>query len=161
VSRASVPRMRSVRVPPLLGVILVGLGVLVAGAGAQPPGPPVDMRHRLMVPGPARDMVLAEMRRMLESVNAILHALPANDLTAIERAARASGLAMAADVDPQLRDRLPPPFLQLGMATHRGFDELADEVNAGGTREQALAALGRITSNCVACHAIYRLDESR
>lgn len=143
-----------------LGVVLVGVGLLIGDAGAQPPGAAVDMRHRLTAPGPARDMVLAEMRRMLESVNAILHAVQANDLAAIERAARASGMAMAADVDPRLRERLPPPFLQLGMATHRGFDELADAVKAGGTREQALAALGRITSNCVACHAVYRLEES-
>jgi cytochrome c556 len=47
------------------------------------------------------------------------------------------------------------------MQTHRGFDELADRIKAGGTREDAIRALAGVTGNCVACHAVYRLDEAR
>jgi hypothetical protein len=106
-------------------------------------------------------MVLAEMRRMLESVNAILQGLVSGDQRAVEAAARASGMTMAVDVDPRVMGALPAPFRELGMQTHRGFDALADRVKAGGTREETLRGLAQITNSCVACHAIYRLDEAR
>jgi hypothetical protein len=106
-------------------------------------------------------MVLGEMRRMLESVNAILQGLVAGDPAAIEAAARASGMVMAVDVDPRLMSALPAPFRELGMQTHRGFDALADRMKGGGTPQDALRGLAQVTNGCVACHAIYRLDEAR
>lgn len=119
----------------------------------------MDQRRRLELPTTLRDGVLAEMRQMLASVSGVLQSLAVGDLAAAERAARASG--MGKTVDPRLRDRLPPEFLQLGMSSHRGWDALADAIRAGATREEALAGLARLTGNCVACHATYRLDEAR
>lgn len=134
------------------------LFILCAGGAAAQTG---DARQRLALPPAGRDKVLAEMRLMLESVNGILQGVTANDLPAVEKAARASGMAMAVDVDPQIMQALPPPFRELGMQTHRGFDALADQIKGGGTRDDAVRGLARVTNNCVACHAIYRLDESR
>jgi hypothetical protein len=144
-----------------LAAIALGAALLAGTASAQAPAPAPDARQRLALPAAARDMVLAEMRRMLESVNTILQGVVASDLSAIETAARASGMAMAVDVDPRVMSALPAPFRELGMQTHRGFDALADRVKAGGTRDDALRGLAQITNNCVACHAIYRLDEAR
>jgi cytochrome c556 len=141
--------------------LALGFALLAGSASAQPPAPAPDARQRLALPPAARDMVLAEMRRMLESVNAILQGVVGGDQAAIESAARASGMAMAVDVDPRVMSALPAPFRELGMQTHRGFDALADRMKAGGTREDALRGLAQITNNCVACHAIYRLDEAR
>jgi hypothetical protein len=145
----------------LAATAVTAVALLAGGASAQPGAPGADTRQRLVLPAAGRNTVLAEMRRMLESVNAILQGVLADDRPAIGKAARAAGVAMAADVDPQMMQALPPPFRQLGMQTHRGFDALADRIEAGGTRDGALADLARITNNCVACHAIYRLDESR
>jgi cytochrome c556 len=144
-----------------VAAIVLGTALVAGAASAQPPSPAADARQRLALPAASRDMVLAEMRRMLESVNAILQGAVAGDPAAIETAARASGMVMAVDVDPRLMSALPAPFRELGMQTHRGFDALADRVKAGGTRDDALRGLAQITSNCVACHAIYRLDEAR
>lgn len=144
-----------------LAFAVSGLALLAGAAGAQPGAPAPDTRQGLTLPAAGRDKVLAEMRLMLESVNEILHGILANDRPGIVKAARAAGMAAAADIDPQVMQALPPPFRQLGMQTHRGFDTLADQVEAGGTRDDALGGLARITDNCVACHAIYRLDESR
>jgi cytochrome c556 len=47
------------------------------------------------------------------------------------------------------------------MQTHRSFDRLADQLGTGASREAAVASLAELTSNCVACHAAYRLDEAR
>jgi hypothetical protein len=141
--------------------IVLATALLAGAASAQPPSPAPDARQRVVLPAAARDMVLAEMRRMLESVSAILQGVVAGDLAAIETAARASGMVMAVDVDPRLMSALPVPFRELGMQTHRGFDALADRLKGGGTRDDALRGLAQITNNCVACHAIYRLDEGR
>jgi hypothetical protein len=101
------------------------------------------------------------MRIMLESVSGIIQGLASDDLPAAEKAARASGMMEAADVDPQIRKLLPQQFLELGMQTHRGFDTLADQIKAGGSRDDTLRGLAKLTGNCLACHATYRLDEAR
>jgi cytochrome c556 len=141
--------------------IALGTALLAGAASAQPPSPVADARQRVALPAPAREKILAEMRHMLESVSAILQGVVAGDAAAIETAARASGMAMAVDADPRMMSSVPAPLRELGMQTHRGFDALADRMKAGGTPDDALRGLARITNNCVACHALYRLDESR
>jgi cytochrome c556 len=141
--------------------------VLALGAGAIMIAPAAiaaqhaDTRQRVAVPAAGRDTILAEMRHMLESVHAIVRGLESGDFAAVETAARASGMQTAADVQPEIRRTLPPAFLSLGMQTHKAFDALADAVNARPSRDVALERLGAVTSNCVACHAAYRLDEAR
>ena len=118
-----------------------------------------DARQRLALAPAERDKVLAEMRMMLGSIGGTLHALVANDMAGLEKAARASGMAMA--VGPHLEKQLPPQFLELGERTHRGFDQLAYQARAGGKREHLTRGLAGLTDHCVACHAIYRLDKKR
>jgi mono/diheme cytochrome c family protein len=120
-----------------------------------------NMRQRIILPAAGRDKVLAEMRQMLDSVNKIHIALAANNLPEIEEAARASGMATAVDVDPQIEKLLPEPFLSLGIQTHKSFDALADRMKTGETEGDAIKGLAALTGNCVACHATYRIDERR
>jgi hypothetical protein len=143
----------------LVGGIILALGGGPAAAERQHPSG--DARQRLVLPAAQRDQVLTEMRLMLGSVSGILQNLAAGDLLAGEKAARASGIAVAADVDPRIEQHLPQPFLELGVKTHNGFDSLADRMKAGASRDDVIRELAGITGNCVACHAIYRLDESR
>ncbi|HEX7124815.1 MAG TPA: hypothetical protein VF406_03430 [Thermodesulfobacteriota bacterium] len=143
-----------------LTVITVGFAAGSPNLGRADTPSPADTRQRLALPAGPRDQVLAEMRHMLESVNGILGGLADGDMRAVEKAARASGMAAAGNVNPQIRQRLPQAFLKLGMGTHKAFDALADTMAAGGTREDALRGLTEITSRCVSCHATYRLDEA-
>jgi cytochrome c556 len=59
-------------------------------------------------------------------------------------------------VDPELERLLPAEFLRLGLRTHAGFDTLARD--AGRPRDTIIAGLSRITSQCVTCHATYRIE---
>lgn len=149
----------------LLAVLVSAIALVALGPFAAAPGhaqaPAADARQRLALSAPARDKVLAEMRAMLESLHGVLSGLAAGDRTAAERAARAAGMGTAADVDPEIKRQLPPGFLSLGMRTHQGFDRLADQIRAGAPVPEALGAVTRVTANCVACHASYRLDEAR
>jgi hypothetical protein len=139
----------------------LGLWVLTALAAAavyvnQRRALPVtaDPRTAVVLPGPAADAVLAEMRTMLGSLHDVLGALPSGDTAAVRAAAARSGMAMA--VDPELEGLLPEEFAQSGMRTHAGFDTLA--LIASAPRDTVLARLSTITAHCVSCHAAYRIE---
>lgn len=137
-------------------LVLAGTGGASAQHGAHSAD---DDRERIVLPAPARNMVLAEMRLMLESVAGVIAALSGGDTAAAAQAARASGMVMAVDVDPHMRELLPAAFVELGMATHQSFDALADQLEQGADQQTALAELGTLMQNCIACHATYRADE--
>lgn len=105
-----------------------------------------------------RDLVLSEMRQMLTSVHGLIDAAARADPKGMEEAARASGMSMAADVNPLLMAKLPLEFKQLGMSVHEDFDKLSARLATGIDHSTALGALSEITSRCVACHAVYRLS---
>lgn len=154
------PRIGS-RQPVWLTAAWLAVVILTAPAVAQQQPPAaVDDRERILVPAPARNMVLTEMRQMLTSMEGVLSGLAAGDMAAAATAARASGMAVAVDVEPEVRALLPDAFVQLGMATHQGFDALAVTLEQAADTRAMLAELAALTQNCVACHAAYRLDEA-
>lgn len=116
-----------------------------------------DGRQAVVLPPASRDRVLSEMRTMLASVQGVLTGLAENDMKGVAQAARASGMAAAVDMSPQLMAALPLEFKQLGMGVHRSFDKLAAAAEAGASRNEILSRLGTQLSFCVACHASYRL----
>ena len=119
----------------------------------------VDGAERVAVelPPAGREQVLAEMRTMLRAVNGFVTAAATRDREAMREAALSGGTRIAVDMDTALMRRLPDEFVQLGMSTHRAFDDVAAAVDAGVGRDSALALMGRLTDKCVACHASYRL----
>ena len=147
-------------------ILVVGFGVVagiaIAPGRAQQQEPPgaVDTRERILLPAPARNMVLAEMRQMLVSMEGVLAGLAREDMAAAADAARASGMAAAVDVAPDIAVLLPDAFIQLGTATHQGYDELAETLEAGASQQEVLAAFAELTRNCVACHETWRIDEA-
>ncbi|MBI2615331.1 MAG: cytochrome c [Gemmatimonadetes bacterium] len=136
-------------------VATVGLIVFASCGQGQPPAGR-DPRTGIMLPVDARDGVMAEMRTMLGSVNALLIAQAKRDTAAMRQAALASGTAAAAD--PALEQLLPEAWLKLAMSTHGQFDELAQAVSRPGGRDSVTVRLAALTGNCVACHATYRLE---
>lgn len=144
---------RSLALLVLWTVANLVISVRLAGT-SRPTELSADGRTPIQVSVEARDLVLAEMRTMLVSVQGILDGATRSDTAAIRTAAAAAGLVMAAD--PALERVLPKAFLQLGMATHMAFDTLA--ATAGSGSAPAVEGLARITSRCVACHATYRLE---
>lgn len=151
--------MRSTRAI-LLGAVLVG--AIAGSASAQAPGAvPPDTRERLLVPPSARTKILFEMRGMLEALEGVLAALARGDRVAAAEAARHAGVAHALDARPQMQRVLPAAFVEAGLETHRAFDALAAFLERPGDERTALAELAALTGRCVACHALWRLDEAR
>lgn len=150
----------------LIGICVGVAGVIVLGsigysAAAEPHESSADTRQRLVLAPAHRSMMLAEMRQMLGSVNGILQGLATGDLPAAEKAARTSGMTGSADMNPHIKERLPRQFLEWAMHTHHGFDGLADRIKSGGSQADIIRELAKLTGNCVACHAVYRLDDAR
>ncbi len=117
-----------------------------------------DPRTAIVLPAPARDFVLTEMRGMLVALNGVLVAAARGEVEAMSEAALSGGTIMAVDMDPALRGRLPEQFMNLGMKTHRSFDDLAAALDSGIGMDDVLNRLGQLTGNCVVCHAQYRIE---
>lgn len=116
-----------------------------------------DRRTAIHLAPAERDLVLGEMRQMLHSVHNFVTGLSAGDRKIMEQAARASGMATAADVNPIILAKLPLAFKQQGLSVHRDFDKLAADVAQGADQATLLREFTGITARCVGCHTSYRL----
>ena len=117
-----------------------------------------DGRTAVLLAPDERNLVLTEMRGMLGTVQGMVDGVKVGNLNQVAQAARASGMAAAADVNPALMAKLPLEFKELGLSVHKRFDEIAAEADSGASREQMLASLSTQLSACVACHASYRIE---
>jgi len=117
-----------------------------------------DGRTEIILAPSERDLILKEMRELLKAVDRVIGELgsPQPDRQAAQAAARAVGMAMAADVNPAIMAKLPLPFKQIGMSIHRDMDALADAIRQDQTSQQLLQRLGNMTARCTACHDMYR-----
>jgi len=118
----------------------------------------LDSRTAVVLTKAEREQILVEMRQLLKSVHGVLRGVSSQDLNGMEKAARAAGMVMAADVNPALMAKLPLTFKAMGMSVHRDFDGLADGIQSGERGEQALKRLSDLTSRCIACHDLYRFS---
>lgn len=139
----------------LLWVLTVVVAAILFVRGSTTRAP--DGRLIVMLAPSQRDTVRTEMRGLLQSTQGIVHGMVSGDRGQIESAARASGMAAAADVSPALIAKLPLNFKKLGFATHRGFDAIARAAQNGASNAQLLDMLDTQLGRCTACHATYRL----
>lgn len=115
-----------------------------------------DNRQIIPLTGTEITIVAGEMHQMLASVQGITDGLAMGDTQAVVEAASKSGGSMMRELPAQIRMKFPEPFMQMGMATHKVFDQIAQETksikNPAPVLEQPSAAM----QNCIACHATYR-----
>jgi cytochrome c556 len=128
-----------------------------SGSAMDKPMPENVDDTRQIVPLNAAEtaMVAAQMRQMLASVQGIADGLARNDMKAVAEAASSSGPSMMKGLPVQIRKKFPESFAQMGMATHKAFEQIAHEASMkdpGPVLEQLSAAM----QNCLACHATYR-----
>lgn len=136
--------------------------VTVAGAGfvfvRGRTAPAADGRTAVLLAPADRDVVLAEMRALLEVTQNITAALAEDDRAKIAAAARSGGRGAVKGVPLGLMARLPMDFKQAGMAMHGGFDAIAAAADRGESIKQLNARLADQLNLCVGCHQAYRID---
>jgi len=119
-----------------------------------------DGRVAIILEPGERALMLREMREFVAGVQRISDALSRDDMPQVAEAARSVGSAKAHDVPVAMLGKLPLEFKTLAFGTHRGFDTIAAEAEAGATPKHALAQLSDVLQKCVACHARYQVKDS-
>jgi len=116
-----------------------------------------DGRTAVVLQAGERDLVLTEMRGLLAATQQILEGVNQGDMQRIGKAARAAGMAGAADVNPALMAKLPIEFKQLGMSVHQDMDDIAKAAEGGKSPAEILQMASNTLTKCVACHAAWQI----
>jgi len=120
----------------------------------------VDNRVAITLSVAEKDVVLGEMRLLLEGLQGIISGLSNSDFKKVEVSARGNGMVMAQDVNPALMLKLPVEFKSVGMGVHKAFDDLAENID-GKDVKIILREIDSIMDSCVGCHLIYKLEIDR
>jgi len=139
----------------VLAAGLLGVGFFFVVKGNVEPH--ADGRTAVLLLPDERNLVLAEMRGLLETVQTILQASVAGDMRAVSTAATAAGMAAAEAEAAALLGKLPLEFMTMGMGTHKAFDALATTAQGTDDPMVVLNELGTLMDRCTGCHAGYRL----
>ncbi len=115
-----------------------------------------DGRELIHLSADEKDLVLAEMRLFLISVQLITKGISEKDIELVVTQARRSGAAAQAEVPATLAKKLPIQFKKLGRDTHMKFDQIAMDAEDLGDSEHALSQLSVLLQNCTSCHETYR-----
>lgn len=115
-----------------------------------------DGRIAVIVTDAEKDMVLGEMRGMLQAVAEITRALAREDHLAVAAAAKSVGSVALHNDPPALLIKLPLEFKRSGMAMHESFDRIDAAAREGKPIREITALLGEHLSLCIGCHAGYR-----
>jgi len=139
-----------------IAILAMGYKFMIAGSTV----PATDGRQALMLEPAERDLVLAEMRMFLSSVQQITQAITQKDMQTVVKAAREVGAAAQQAVPGSLMGKLPLAFKKLGFDTHTKFDTLALDAEQLGDTDHALQQLSTLMNNCVACHSTYQIQST-
>ena len=106
-----------------------------------------------------RTFILGEMRKFLASVQAITADLATGDTraAATEAAARGRRVNAVLAKPPGLDTKETAAWKSMMGGARKGFDSLADTINADASTPRVLTVFADTMSNCVACHQSYRL----
>ena len=123
----------------------------------------VEPRQYVELPDVMRGHTLRNMRDHLLAISEIQDALSAG---AFDRAAevaenRIGMSSLAAHGASHMAPYMPESMRQIGLQMHRTasqFAIVAQEASVDGDLARALGALTRITQQCVACHAAFRVQ---
>ena len=139
----------------LLSIIVAGFyKFIIQGSSTES----TDGRIEILLNDNERNLVLAEMRAFLSSIQQINQGLSENNMELVTEHARKSGKTAQTGMPGTLVGKLPLQFKKLGGDTHAKFDQLAMDADDLGDRNHALEQLSTLMKNCVACHAAYRID---
>ena len=145
-----------------LALAVVALLTASASFGAPEPTRPADTRQLVPFPEPMRLHTITSMRDHLLALQEINVALSKNDFSTAAQVAelRLGMSSLESHGASHLAAFMPQPMQDIGTEMHRAasrFAVAAENASASNDVRPALAALGDVMKQCVACHAAYRL----
>jgi hypothetical protein len=120
-----------------------------------------DTRELVKMPAPMAQHLLNNMRDHLLAIAEIQRSIGSGDFqNAADIAEKRIGLSSLASHDAShMAPFMPKAMQDIGTQMHRAasqFGLVAQEAGADGNAMRAVAALSKVTEQCVACHAAYR-----
>ncbi len=120
-----------------------------------------DGRTAVILTDSERNLVLEEMRALLNAVHEIHKGLSVNDREGAAKASEAVGMHAVnqlAEKEASILLKLPVPMKTLGVSTHQEFDRFADLLrNPESSKEDLLKGLAELTERCIICHNQYKI----
>ncbi len=120
-----------------------------------------DGRQVIVLESAERNVVLAEMRDFLKSIQLITQHTVDGNMEQVAVAAKKVGAAAQQSVPGSLMGKLPLSFKHLGFNTHQQFDTLALDAESLGDPQQTMQSQSTLMQNCIGCHAAYRIDPAQ
>lgn len=130
-------------------------------AASKPSTSKTSTRIAVQFPPAAKRATLSEMRMHLQTLGAIQTALSSSEFELAARLAenKLGVSSMRGDMYDSARF-MPKGMREMGYAMHQSasqFAIVAQDASVTGDVRPALAALAKVTENCVACHTAYAL----
>ncbi len=141
----------------LATVALTAAMAAVPSRAHQSSTPKGDPREAVALTPSETRTLLAGMRTYLETIQEIIEAAAESKIARVSAIASKSGSKLLQTTSPMTALQVPLGFTAMSLDTHDKFDQLAKKAEQGSSRTEILADLGAIMSNCVSCHASYRL----
>lgn len=143
-------------------LLLIALLAFTAAAQAGEHDPLLpDTRQPLALNAGEANFLRSEMRDFLKGLQRIVEAASRNDMKAITVTARSLGMAVAHHVPPALRSKLPAEFKKQGHGVHTAFDDMARDAESLGDALQTQKQVGQVLEQCVTCHTLFRIQQTR
>ena len=143
------------------GILFIALTMMsykfIISGSVEPIAEGDDNRQALILTPAERDLVLAEMRTFLSSVQAITEGLSNDNMLQVQKAASTVGAQAQQGMPEPLIAKLPLSFKKLGRDIHKKFDLLALDAEQLGDPQHSLQQLSDLMNNCVACHSTYKI----
>jgi len=121
----------------------------------------IDARQLVKLPAPMQQHMLANMRDHLQAINEIQGALGAGayDKAANIAETRIGVSSLDAHGAAHMTPYMPKAMQEIGTRMHKAasqFARTAEKAAVTGDMRQSVAALAKVTEQCVACHAAFR-----
>ena len=100
--------------------------------------------------------VLAEMRGLLETSQAVLFAATSDDIASIPDIVRPFGMAATENESITMMTKLPFELKTMGHEAHGAMDGIGAMAESGATGNEIIEALAVAMTLCVTCHDTYR-----
>jgi cytochrome c556 len=142
----------------VLLAVIAGIGVKFIVLGSTAKG--TDERTAVLLEEGERQLVLEEMRSLLEATQQVLEGLSDGDMKQIDQAATAVGMQATSTMDVVLKAKLPMEFKKLGFATHTAFDEIAAMARNASDTKAMQKKLADTMNNCIACHTSFQIPST-
>lgn len=135
--------------PALL--LLLACFLTLPARAADRPAPRTDNRMVVMVTAAEREQSLYEMREMLHGMFNIHNALSRSDMKGVATASRSMG-PLLNRIPPNMRERLPTEFLEMGNALKETFETIARDAEQKQSIPLTQAQLAEVMAYCSGCH---------